>query len=99
MKEESTKIKDEIRISRKTDLVPFEITSREIPSSRVFDVRYYKDRLWVLIFMDRETFESLKTLCEARGLDVKKVVYGSIMKTRDLLREEAKKNGKEKSEL
>jgi len=92
MKEESTKIKDTVKITRKTDLVPFEIPSREIPQSRIFDVRYYRDRLWVLIFMDRETFESLKSLCDARGLDVKKVVYGSIMKTRDILREEAKKN-------
>ena len=92
MKEESTKIKDTVKITRKTDLVPFEIPSREISPSRIFDVRYYRDRLWVLIFMDRETFESLKSLCDARGLDVKKVVYGSIMKTRDILREEAKKN-------
>jgi len=94
MKEETTKMKDVVLVSRKTTCIPIAIPERTVPSSRVFDIRQYREKDWVLIFMDKETYESLKALCEARGLDVKKVVYGSIMKTRDLLREEAKKDDK-----
>lgn len=92
MKKESTKMKDVVLISKKTTCAPIEIPVREVPSSRMFDIRHYRERKWVLIFMDTETFESFKALCEAKGLDVKKVMYGAIMRTKELLRENGKKN-------
>jgi hypothetical protein len=85
MKEEKTKLGDMVLVSSKTECVPEGISMKEVPQGKVFDIRYYRDREWVLIFMDKKTFESLKALCDKRNLDIRKVLYGSLMKTKELL--------------
>ena len=87
---ESSKIKDTIRFATSTACVPAGVPVKDVPSSRTFDIRSYKGPGdWVLIFMDKETFESLKKLCEAKGLDVRKVLWGGIMKSKELLSKES----------
>ena len=94
MKEEKTKLIDNVLLERKTELSPCPIPVKDIPSDKIFDVRVYRDRPWIMFFMSREIYEELKSLCDERGLDVKKVIYGSIMKAREILKEGRKNEQK-----
>jgi len=90
MKEETTKAKDSLLISRKTEYVPAELPYKELPNVKVFDARIYKDREWMLFFLEKKFWNELNELCEKKGLDPKKVIWGSIVKSRDMLRGEKK---------
>jgi len=85
MQKEKTQMKDRTLIKITTPLVLNEIPNMEIPSSRLFDVRTYKERNWVLIFFDRDLWENFREVCEKKGLDPKRVLYGSLIKIRKQL--------------
>jgi len=67
MKEEKTKLIDNVLLERKTELSPCPIPVKDIPSDKVFDVRVYRDRPWIMFFVSREIYEELKSLCDERG--------------------------------
>lgn len=83
MKEE-TKVKDKVQLSIKTT-VPSTVPYRDIPPSKILEVKSYRDREWVMLIIDKKTFEELKTLCESKGLDVRKVLYGTLVQLKDAL--------------
>ena len=71
--EERTKLKDKVLLSISTPFEIKEIPYATPPSEKVFDVKDYAGREWTMIFME-------KKLCKKRGLDPKKVLYGTILK-------------------
>ena len=90
MKEESTKMKDQVFLAKSTAFSNAEIPCKELPPSRLWDIRVYKERPWVMLFMERQSWEEFAELCRQRGLDPKKVMYGTFIKIRDQLRSEKK---------
>jgi hypothetical protein len=59
---------------------------KEVPPGKVFDIRYYPAREWVLIYLDRETYDSIRKACEEHKIDVKKAIYGSLIRIREVLK-------------
>jgi len=87
MKEERTKMKDEVFIEEKIELTRINIPMKELPSTKTFDVRVYRDRPWIMFFISRELYEELEALCKRQGLDVKKAIYSQLMSLKETLKE------------
>ena len=78
--EERTKLKDKVLLSVSTPFEMKEIPYATPPSEKVFDVKDYAGREWTMIFMEKKLYKQIEELCEERGLDPKKVLYGTILK-------------------
>ena len=90
MKQESTQMKDSVRIAIKTPFILKEIPNCEPPKS--FQVKFYRPNNLVMIIMDKELYQSIEEFCKKRNLRIENVLYGTIMKTKELLREGEKKD-------
>lgn len=43
------------------------------------------------MFLDKKIWDEFQTLCIKKGLDPQKVIYGSIIRAKEILKEEANK--------
>jgi len=84
--EERTKFKDKVLLSISTPFEIKEIPYATPPSEKVFDVKDYAGREWTMIFMEKKLYNQIEELCRKRGLDPKKVLYGTILKLIKMLK-------------
>ncbi len=84
-KTERAKFKDQVRLSIKTPFTLSEIPYAVPPDSLVFDIRRYKEREWILLFFERGLYEEIEKACEKRGLNVRYVLYGTLLKLKKML--------------
>lgn len=90
-KDEETQMKDSIRFEKKTILPSETIPTKDIPSPRIFQVKSYRQGEYVIMFLDKKIWDEFQTLCIKKGLDPQKVIYGSIIRAKEILKEEANK--------
>jgi hypothetical protein len=83
-------LSDKIFIKKTTAMVPkgISIPCKDIPSSRLLEIKNYPAQGWVLVYLDKATWSELETLIQKRGLDPRKVVFGTLMKLKDQLKAE-----------
>ncbi len=84
-KKERAKLKDRVSLSIKTPFTLSEIPYTVPPDSLVFDIRRYKEREWILLFFERELYDEIEKACKKRGLDVRYVLYGTLLKLKKML--------------
>ena len=84
--EERTKLKDKVLLSVSTPFEMKEIPYATPPSEKVFDVKDYAGREWTMIFLDKKFFKRIEDLCKKRGLDPRKVLYGTLLKLVQILK-------------
>jgi len=87
MEKEKCKIKGNVKIEIKTNLEPNPIQPVRIPSPKVFEVKKYYDRKWVMIFLTTDIWNEIVQLCEKKNLNPEEVMYGTILKLVRKLRE------------
>jgi len=84
-KKEKTKLRDQVLLTIKTPFTLQEIPYQGVPQTQTFDIVSYRQHEWVLLFMDKKIWDELVTLCQARGLGPREVLYGSLMKLKKML--------------
>ena len=85
-KEEKAKLKDKVLLSISTPFEIKEIPYATPPSEKVFDIKDYAGREWTMIFMEKKLYNQIEELCKNRGLDPKKVLYGTLLKLIKMLK-------------
>jgi len=85
---EDTNMKDEIRISKSTELHQKEVRVKimEVPPGKMVEVRDYRNQNWALICVDKDLVTGIKELCKAKGLDIRQVMYGTLKTLKDDLK-------------